>query len=102
MSFALNPLKTIRVVDPRVNFANEREYAVLSGGNQVSWKPFMSTSYSNSSFNFSCPPPNPGISIDPKLYINVPVTINFAGVNTNAGLNLLIDGDDAFRAYPIS
>jgi major capsid protein len=104
MSFAINPLKTVRVVDPRVNFANEREYAVVSGGNQVSWKPFMSTSYSNGSFNFSAPPPNPGICVDPRVYISVPLTIDFAGVNTGGAgnLNLLIDGDDAFRAYPIS
>jgi hypothetical protein len=56
MSFAVNPLHTIRVLDPRINFGNPRQYAVVSGGTQVSWKPFMSTSYSNSSFNFSCPP----------------------------------------------
>src|SRR5690242_17321815 len=102
MSFAVNPLKTVRVIDPRVHFSSEREYSVLSGGNQVSWKPFLSTSFSNSSFNFSAPPPNPGICVDPRVYVSVPVSIQFAGVQANVGLNLLQQGHDAFRAFPIS
>ena len=53
--------------------------------------------------------PNPGISVDPRLYISVPVTINFAGTNANnppippaLPYNLLQNGSDAFRAFPIS
>lgn len=102
MSFSVNPLKTVRVVDPRVNFGNEREYAVVSGGSQISWKVFTTNSFSNSAFTFSAPPPNPSISIDPKIYITVPISIDFTGTNTNPGLFLLQDGDDALRAYPIS
>ena len=102
MSFSVNPLSVCRIVDPRVNFSNEREYAVVSGGNQVSWKPFSTTSFSQSSFSFSCPPPNPGIAIDPRIYIQVPLTVTFTGTQSNVGLNLLQQGHDAFRAYPIS
>lgn len=104
MSFAINPLKTVRVVDPRVNFGNEREYAVVSGGNQISWKPFTTNSFSNSALNFSAPPPNPGICVDPRIYLNLPLSIDFTGpVNTiNPALPILLEGYDSFRAYPIS
>ena len=126
MSFALNPLKTIRVVDPRVNFSNDRMYSVLTGGSQVSWKSFTTTSFSNSSINFTAPPPNPGICVDPKVYITVPVELTFAarrisllhippvvdppapGINIGDPIpwtdndRVLKDGCDAFRAFPIS
>jgi hypothetical protein len=102
MSLSVAPLKTCRVVDPRVNFSNERSYAVVSGGNQVSWKPFTTNSFSTSAFNFSCPPPNPSIVTDARVYLSVPVTLNFTGTSPGVGFNLLQDGFDAFRAYPLS
>lgn len=102
MSFSLNPMKTVRVIDPRLNFYDEREYGILTGGSQISWKPYTSTSFSNTSFNFSCPPPNPGICIDPRVYVNVPVRIDFTGTNPNVGANLLQDNFDSFRAFPLS
>lgn len=101
MSLAINPLKTVRVVDPVLTFNEEREFSVLTGGSQISWKPFVTTSYSNSSFQFTAPPPSPGICVDRKFLIKVPVTINFTGTSP-AGQNLLQSGYDAFRAFPIS
>ena len=102
MSLALNPLEPVRVMDPRVNFSSQREYAVLTGGEQVSWKPYMSTSYSNSAWNFSAPPPSPLICVDPKVYVTVPVQINFTGTTTNPSNTILNNGFDALRAFPLS
>jgi hypothetical protein len=111
MSFALNELNTIRIVDPRVNFSSERSYAVLTGGSQISWKPFQSVSFSNSALNFSCPPPNPGICVDPKVYLSVPVLLQFSGIIpivgnpphlTQPSGTLLNNAFDAFRAFPLS
>ena len=101
MTDSLVPLKAILVDDPRVQINTEREYAILRGGGQVSWKPFSSTSYSNSSFSFSCPPPSPGIIVDRKVYLRVPVTLSFTCTNTGSD-NMLQAGFDAFRAYPLT
>lgn len=105
MSLALNPLQPVRICDPRIDFSgpeHHRMYGVTSGGQQVSWKPYTSTSYSNTAFNFSAPPPSPLIAIDPKFYISVPVTITFTGTTTNPSGCLLNNGFDSFRAFPLS
>lgn len=99
MSYTLNPLKTVKVLDPLVNINEEREYAILEGGKEYTWKPVISTSYSNSNAVFSAPPPNPGIIVDRKVIYKQPVTLTFTG--TSSG-HLLNSGYDAFRAYPIS
>ncbi len=100
MSYAINKLPTRTLVDPVVKINERREYGVLKGGSEVSWKPILSTSYSASSFQFSAPPPSPGIIVDRKVYLQVPVTINFTG--TTGGNFLLQSGYDAFRAFPLS
>ena len=51
MSFSINPLKIVQVKDPRIAVNNAREFAVLKGGQRSTWKPIISTSFSNSSVN---------------------------------------------------
>lgn len=101
MSLALNPIQTVRVVDPVLKFNEHRDYAILTGGAQTSWKPVISTSYSNSSAQFTAPPPSPKIAIDRNMLIKYPVTLQFTGT-APVGQNLLQTGYDAFRAYPIA
>jgi hypothetical protein len=101
MSYNLNPLNVVKVLDPIVDLNAEREYAILNGGSEVSWKNYASNSSSNTSTNFSCPPPNPGIIVDRKVYIKMPIGIDFYGTAA-VGSNLLQTGFDAFRALPVS
>lgn len=104
MSYAVEKLNTVRVLDPLVNVSQERVYAVLSGGSRISWKPFTTNSFDNTSFQFSCPPPSPNIFIDRKIYLKVDVTLDFTGTINPAtpGGGILQAGVDAFRAYPLS
>lgn len=101
MSLAITPLNTFRVKEPRVKINEERDYAILSGGSQVSYKPVVSTSYSSASQQFSAPPPSPMTIVDRKVYLSVPVTLTFSG-SAPVGQNLLQSGYDSFRAFPLS
>jgi len=100
MSLAEPRLRAVRVLDPVVDINENRVYCLLQGGAEVTWKPNVSTSFSQSSAQWSAPPPSPAIIIDRKVYMAVPVTINFAGNNPIVG-PLLQSGVDAFRAYPL-
>lgn len=101
MSYTINPLDVVNVLDPLVDINAKKEYTVLKGGQEVSYKPVLSTSYSNSAAQFSAPPPSPGIIVDRKVYLSVPVTLNFTGTAAPSQ-NLLQSGYDAFRQYPLS
>lgn len=101
MSLALNKIKTVKVIDPELDFDNENYYAVLKGSKWTSWKPIVSTSYSNSSATFSAPPPDPNTCVSRKVRLSVPVTIDFIG-NAPLGQALLQSQYDAPRAYPLS
>ena len=101
MSLALKKLNTYRVIDPMMNIESEKYYAILTGANQVSWKPILSTSFSNTSSTFSAPPPSPGMVVRRRVWLKQPVTIDFVGT-APVGQNLLQTGFDAFRAYPLS
>lgn len=108
MSFSYVPLKPVVVQDPVLLIDNTTAYAVLQSGSKVSQKTYTSTSISQSSIQFSCPPPAGGIIVDRKVEITLPVRITLNGVITasNAGFvpnsTLLNAGKDAPRAFPIS
>jgi len=102
MSLNLNPLKVVEVRDPRT-VIREKEYAILKGGaaGGVSWKAYTTTSVSNTSIQFSTPPPNFKVWIDRKQYFLLPVRIRLTASVPN--LNpLLRPGYDALRAFPIT
>ncbi len=100
MSLSFQQLKPVCVLDPRVMIQNEREYAVLKSGSQVSWKQWTSTSVSTTSINFSCPPPSGNIIVDRKIYLYLCARLTFTGVPAN-GKTLLNVNRDAPRAFPI-
>lgn len=101
MSHALNPIRPVKVIDPSLDWNTDKFYAVLQGGTRVSWKPIISTSFSNSSASFSAPPPNPSVSVGRNIKLVQPVTIDFVG-NAPLGQALLQSQYDAPRAYPLS
>lgn len=100
MSLNLTPLHVVEVRDSRTVIRN-KEYAILKGGSQVSWKPYTTTSVSSSSIQFSTPPPSPKIFIDRFQYIQIPVRITLNVQTPNAN-NILRAGYDSPRAFPIS
>lgn len=97
------PLNVVAVMEPRMELNNERTWVVLKGGEQVTYYPFPSTSFSSSQFNFICNPPSANTVLDRNIFIEVPFTINFTANSANPSTdNLLQPGRDAFRAYPVS
>lgn len=101
MSLSYERLEVTKVKDPITILKNKREYAVLEGGQQVSWKPFTTTSVSTSSIQFSTPPPSGSIIVDRKQYLMLPIRLTFTGT-APVGEVLLNVGQDAPRAFPIS
>lgn len=101
MSLSFQPLTPVCVRDPRTILDNARTYAVLKAGSQTTWKQFTTTSISNSSLQFSCPPPSAGVIIDRKMYMYLPVRLTFTGVPP-VGQSILMPNRDAPRAFPVS
>lgn len=108
MSLSYQRLNPVQVLDPITDVKSVRDYAILQGGNKVSWKAYTSTSISQSSIQFSCPPPSGNVIVDRKQYITLPVRLTFTGriVTTNGAFvpptSLLNSGFDAPRSYPFS
>lgn len=101
MSLSYQPLNPVLVRDPITMVDSQRDYAILKGGNQVTWKRYTTTSVSNSQITWSCPPPSGNIFVDRKQYVLLPIRLVFTGVGAALG-NLLNPGNDAPRAFPIS
>lgn len=100
MSLSYQKLKPVLVRDPRTILTNEREYAVLRAGSQTTMKQFTTTSISNSSIQFSCPPPSGGIIVDRKIYLYLPVRLTFSGL-APIGSPLINMDQDSPRAWPL-
>lgn len=101
MSLSYQPLNSVLVRDPITQVEAQRDYAILKGGNQVTWKRYTTTSVNNNSITWSCPPPSGNIFIDRKQYVLLPVRLVFTGSGVEVG-NLLNPGCDAPRAFPLN
>lgn len=64
MSLSYNPLNPVLVRDPITDVGTTKDYAILKGGNQVSWKRYTTTSISQSAITFSTPPPSGNVFVD--------------------------------------
>ena len=97
---SLNPQKInpVAVYDPRLLINNERDYAVLKGAQSILYKKYATTSISNSSLTFACPPPSGSIIVDRKVKLYCPIRLTLKGtpaINTP----LLQRDHDAPRAF---
>ncbi len=101
MAFNLHPLKCLLARDPIMELDNERYYAILKGGAQVSWRPITTTSISSSSIQFTAPPPSPKVVIDRKQLVELPMRLTLTSSAPNANV-LLRANYDAPRAFPIA
>lgn len=110
MSLATPQLQTHPVLDPRLNIDSIRRYNILRGGKNISWKPVISSSYSNSSIQITAPPPNPAVIVDREIYMLVSGKLNITtelNINNNTGADVTVTPlgvgyNDALRAYPFS
>lgn len=108
MSLSYQPLRPIRILDPITDVDSVKDYAVHLGGDQVSYKAYTSTSISNTSIQFSCPPPSAQVIVDRLVQLAIPVRLTIQGLcyTTNGAFadptSLLNQGHDAPRAWPLS
>ena len=119
MSLALFPLPVAKVVIPQAQINEQKNYGILKGSAETSWKVITTQSYSTSSIQFTAPPPSPGIIVDRKIWLNVSFNLTFTGSSTapfgvlqnpapafiygNSGNNAQAgSARDAPRAYPLS
>lgn len=103
MSLSYSPLNPVLVRDPITMVDSVRDYAILKGANQVSWKRYTSTNVSNSSITWSAPPPSGNVFVDRKQYVMLPVRLTFSALaGNNPSFNVLNSGCDAPRCFPLS
>jgi hypothetical protein len=101
MSYNLHPLKCVLTRDPIMELDNERYYAILKSGAQISWRPITTTSISNSAIQFTAPPPSPKVVVDRKQLINLPMRLQLTSSAPNA-FPLLRSSYDSPRAFCIA
>lgn len=99
MSLALEKLTPITVNDPRI-VQEPRVYPVLKGANEVLYKRFTTTSVSQSSINFSCPPPSQHVYVDRRVHLVLPVRITMTATGLDPGQLLLNPNQCCLRSYP--
>ena len=70
MSLAYTNLKPVKVVDPKVNVQEAKNYLFKQPANVVTHRTFTSTSSSTTSTTFKANPPNPDIVVARLVYNN--------------------------------
>lgn len=100
MSLSYQPLKPVLVRTNITNLTNEREFAVIKGGSQTTYKVYNSSNISQSSITFTCPPPSSKIIVSRKVLFTLPVRLTFVGT-APIGQALFQNLFDAPRAFPI-
>jgi hypothetical protein len=92
-----------KVKDPILDYEPKLKFPVIKGGVQTTERAFPSTTYSNTSIQFSTPPPSPNVFVSRKVLLKVPVqiaiNINNAPVGGATGATLV--GYDALRQAPL-
>lgn len=117
MSVSISPLNLVRVIDPRcdVNSRSHREYGVLDGAGDISWKVLPSNNFNNSTVSFLANPPNERVYVSRRAYVEMTFDLTFTGtcpVGTTLlqaqgmasapGVSSGATNYDAPRAYPMS
>lgn len=93
MSLSYTELKPIKVIDPRVNVSEAKNYLFKQGANVVTHRTFTANSASNSSVTFKCNPPNPDIVVSRLVYVTMQFTITIRARRRNAADNAWIPLD---------
>lgn len=99
MSLALEKLVPVTVYDPRV-IPQDNVYPVLKGGSDILYKQFTTTSISQSSINFSCPPPSQEIYVDRRVHLVLPVRLTLTATGLNVTDTLINPDQFCLRSFP--
>lgn len=105
MSNSINHLNVLNSIEPRMDFHETSTFAIIKGGQLVTYYKYPATSFSNSNMTFNTLPPNNRLVLDRQAFIEVPMRLTFTGSiagATGAPVNLINTGKDAPRAYPIA
>lgn len=103
MSYAVEKMPVVRVEDPETDLHSMSHFPILHGGQEVTWRPYVAISSSNTNSIFNCPPPNPACLVSRHVLMQMPVTLTFTGNGTQKdNSNLLMYGCDGFRFMPLS
>lgn len=109
MSNSYNPLAPVQVTDPLTEISAVNSYAVLSGGDSISFKNYPANSVAASVINFNnANPPAGSFITDRSVDFSCPVrlTINGNLTTTNSSFapssTLLNLGKDAPRSFPLA
>lgn len=101
MSLAgLEPLNTYKVIDPILD-VSDKDYFFFQGGQTVDFTVEQATSSSNNLTQFNVFPPDIHTFVDRRIYIRMPVNLQFQGTAPQ-GQNLLQSQYDAFRSFPLN
>ncbi len=105
MSNSINHINVLNSIEPRMDFHETSTFAIIKGGQLVTYYQYPATSFSNSNMTFNTLPPNNRLVLDRQAFIEVPCRLTFTGGitgATGAPINILNSGKDAPRAYPIA
>lgn len=99
------------VLDPNIDVDETPMYLIEKGPSYCRYFSSTSTSYSDSSINFSITPPNRIIGVDKRIFIDMSATFTFAGdagagnllmpTQTYNGVQYLVGETDALRWFPL-
>lgn len=94
----------VAVYDPIIDLQSKKAFPVLKGGVETTERQFVSSTYSNSSTQFSVPPPTPNTFVSRRFQLLQPVTVTITGTSTSGGnpINIFQTGFSAFRQSPLA
>lgn len=96
-------VSTFILQDPTTFVQNTPKYGIFKGSLENTYQSYPSTNFSNSTIQFSIITPSPQTVLDRRIYLGVPIKINFTGDTGDDNIPLLNYGyTDAFRAFPLA
>jgi hypothetical protein len=90
----------VKVEDPIIDGSQRLTFPIVKGGQETTEREFVSSTFSNSSTQFSVPPPNPQTYVSRRIMLKQPVRITLSGDTLNS-YNLYQSDYDAFRQMPL-
>lgn len=98
-------MSVAKVLDPRLNVSEKREYISLKGSQVNNFQEFPCNNISNSSLTIVCNPPSSQIAVSRLVYQKYVFDVTITGTNATVAPNqtgLLVSGAYAPRAYPLA
>lgn len=91
---SVQPFNVVGIQEPITNINSSQQFVIMKGGKYFNVKDFTTTSFSTSSFNFSCPPPSPQTVVDRLILLTTFVQLVFDQPP-------ILGSTDSLRQFPI-